>query len=750
MLFNGPFNISGGTQEWLPKAAAAAGIVTLVYVATASGTGSGSSTFTQTGVSFGPAFTSRRIIVAMPSGNISSNNLSTATIGGVSATIHRGSYIAPGNVAVAEVYFFSAVVPTGETGTITITLSGGTSANIFFAVHITGDYDLAGGGPTTAYIEDSAAVSSLTTDVATTSGGFIIAGIGWDSGSFKSTVTCTGDATYTADGTSSSQARTWYANSVLTDANNSATVAWSAGSCGAGLGLLGWAPSGSTASYDAASVSLFSAFSTPATSVRKGIIDTCIVALKAAGVWTKLDVLYMFAAADSQASLMNWKTSGTYTATEINGPITCTAERGYTTNGSNRRVQTNFDPATGTNQYVQDSAQWSVWSRTSGTTSSSGNGINTTTNNTAINLRNGSDQATARANNNAATITVSSVTDGSGFYTVSRTASNLTTLYKTGAALGSSATASGAFTSGTVGRVGEFGGGFAAREWASCAAGSGLTGAEAALFNAAVTNYMVAVGAASFETETNTLAAAFTTPPTATRKALINACIKSLKDAGVWSKLDAFYVFAAADSQAAKINWKNPGTYNASEVSSPSFTADSGYTGNGTSSYLNTGFTPSTASSPNFVQNSAHVSARNRVSGAGSNSDRLVGIDSSGTVGNRVLLIPRIGSAQFFGAVNENSSLTPANTNKDGHFVVNRSGANDKQLYRNGASVTTSSANASAGVNNSQLTLLADGVNPDFSVLQIASASIGSSLSSTEVAALYAAELAYMNAVGAV
>ena len=93
---------------------------------------------------------------------------------------------------------------------------------------------------------------------------------------------------------------------------------------------------------------------------------------------------------------------------------------------------------------------------------------------------------------------------------------------------------------------------------------------------------------AGFEPETEALVARFTTPPTAARKSLINDLIKALKVAGVWSKLDALYLVAAADAQAGQRNWTQ-NLYNLTPVNAPTFTADRGYAGNGTSSYLNMG-----------------------------------------------------------------------------------------------------------------------------------------------------------------
>lgn len=95
-------------------------------------------------------------------------------------------------------------------------------------------------------------------------------------------------------------------------------------------------------------------------------------------------------------------------------------------------------------------------------------------------------------------------------------------------------------------------------------------------------------GGPAFEAEAQALFARFTTPPTDARKALINALIKALKTAGVWAKLDALYLTAAADAQAGQRNWVQD-LFNLTPVSSPTFTADRGYAGNGSSSYLSMG-----------------------------------------------------------------------------------------------------------------------------------------------------------------
>lgn len=97
------------------------------------------------------------------------------------------------------------------------------------------------------------------------------------------------------------------------------------------------------------------------------------------------------------------------------------------------------------------------------------------------------------------------------------------------------------------------------------------------------------------------------TLPSAGQQALQNQLVVDLKDAGIWSKLDLLYVFATdGDRDFAAINWKNPNNHEIIEVNSPTFTTNKGFSGNGSSAYLNTNFNVSTDGS-NYVQDDSGV-----------------------------------------------------------------------------------------------------------------------------------------------
>lgn len=236
--------------------------------------------------------------------------------------------------------------------------------------------------------------------------------------------------------------------------------------------------------------------------------------------------------------------------------------------------------------------------------------------------------------------------------------------------------------------------------------------------------------------EAAALVARFTTPPTSARKGLIDTLVGSLKTAGVWSKLDALYVMAAADAQAAQRNWIAD-AYNLSPVNGPTFVADRGYTGDGSSSRLDTGFNPTTAPSGKYLQNSASFSAWSRT------ADNIT--QAAGNLGSTIL--PSNGGNATIRVNNTGTASSGANASSAGFFIANRSASNAETLRRNGVAVITSSA-ASTGMTNDNFWLCGRGTS-SFSTLQESAGHIGQSLSVAEQDALYTSLNTYMQAVGA-
>lgn len=238
------------------------------------------------------------------------------------------------------------------------------------------------------------------------------------------------------------------------------------------------------------------------------------------------------------------------------------------------------------------------------------------------------------------------------------------------------------------------------------------------------------------QAETLALIARMTTPPTPQRVRQIDTLIGALKGAGVWAKLDALYVLAAQDQTTALLNWVSS-SYNLTSGTPPTFTANRYIQGNGTTQFYDTQFNPTTASSPKFVQNSAHI-AMWQVNTAG-----LAALGHTGAT-----IIPTTTPTfRLNGAV----GITGPTSSTTGYFAAVRTSSSQLYGYLNGAENVQNGANTSAAPSNETLYLCARNQTTDtFSTGRLTLAHFGQSLSAGEVAAAYAAFNAYLAGVGAV
>ncbi len=237
--------------------------------------------------------------------------------------------------------------------------------------------------------------------------------------------------------------------------------------------------------------------------------------------------------------------------------------------------------------------------------------------------------------------------------------------------------------------------------------------------------------------------ARMTVDPDATRRALINTLVASLKTAGVWDKLDVLYVVAAHDAQAGRLNWKNDTRYDLTLNGAPTFTADRGYAGNGSNASLSTGFTPSTAGAQ-FAVNSASIGAwaRSDITGA---TEYTIGQISGSTP--TALIRPRSTATTLVGAINNAGTTTIAGvTTAIGLTSVNRSAADAQQFYKNGVSLGTGTVASTARPTSAVHLLRAFST---YSSNEVAAAFMGASLTAGEHLALYNALNVYLTAVGA-
>ena len=246
-------------------------------------------------------------------------------------------------------------------------------------------------------------------------------------------------------------------------------------------------------------------------------------------------------------------------------------------------------------------------------------------------------------------------------------------------------------------------------------------------------------GGVSYLPEAQALFARMTTQPDATRKGLINTLIGDLISAGVWSKMDALYVLAAHDAQAARLNFIAD-QFNLTAVSSPAFTVDRGYQGDGVSTFLQTSFSPTTAVSPKFVQNSGHIMFWSRTAASSGNVD----------MGNgNTIIATRLAGDLAAHRVNAASSSNSTETDGSGCYVSSRTGslAADNTLYRNGTSRATGIG--SSAPDSGTMRVLGRSTTVSFSSRQSAAASIGGGLTAGEVSSLYTSLNTYLQAIGA-
>lgn len=199
--------------------------------------------------------------------------------------------------------------------------------------------------------------------------------------------------------------------------------------------------------------------------------------------------------------------------------------------------------------------------------------------------------------------------------------------------------------------------------------------------------------------EAAALVARFATPADNDRKALIDGRFTAGKAKSFWAKLDALWVHAAHGAEAGRLNWLGD-IYNCIPVNNPAFTVDRGYLGNGSSSYLDTQFNPSTAVGANYALNSASFGIRSNTDNTGTGS--LAGYyDTGGAVGSTIN--PRINvSNDALFRVNQGSTGSTASGGSPsgvGMFAASRTGASAIKGYRNGSVIISSSLSSSSIAN---------------------------------------------------
>ncbi len=246
-----------------------------------------------------------------------------------------------------------------------------------------------------------------------------------------------------------------------------------------------------------------------------------------------------------------------------------------------------------------------------------------------------------------------------------------------------------------------------------------------------------------FQTESLKLFGQMVDTPTAARKREIDALIVGLKNGGVWTELDGLAIFAAHSKQAALLNWVTPGKFDFTEAVAPTFATDQGYTGNGTSQYLESGYNLS-SSGGQFTQNSSSIFAWCNTTAQ--DSKPIIGVNSSAG-GTGAYIYPRFTDDNCYYRMQSSPEDSFANTDGKGFYSVSRRGSASLEAYKNGASSGTATRTSSA-LENTTLTVLVYGSN--YFSGQCMCAGWGDQLSTAQHLALYNAVHAYLQIVAGI
>lgn len=197
------------------------------------------------------------------------------------------------------------------------------------------------------------------------------------------------------------------------------------------------------------------------------------------------------------------------------------------------------------------------------------------------------------------------------------------------------------------------------------------------------------------------------------------------------SVLDALYVLATNNKTTAFLNLCGT-SYGLTETVTVTCTVDVGCAGNGTTGFLNTGFNPSTATTPNFAQNSASLGVyiqNNRTTNA---ADVAIGAsDAGGSV--YAYIQPLQVTYQY--DMNAGNFPSAANTSTRGAWAQTRTAVSTLAVYKNNATTLTTSSGTSSAVVSQNLFILAlngSGGAGSLSADQISFAFIGAGLTSTQ------------------
>ncbi len=223
------------------------------------------------------------------------------------------------------------------------------------------------------------------------------------------------------------------------------------------------------------------------------LINDLIVGLKADAIWDKLDRLFLFAVEAEDEGLNDLIQGGI--ATAVNSP-TFTPDAGFDGGNPNstKYIDCNVDLSLGGFNFVQDLADLIVWSNTAGVSGDDMAGGRPSFAINSIYPRYADDHIYYNITSTTEVASPATISDGSGLYVASRTASNASALFRNGSSLFTGTEASAAFslTLPVYALRGCYG--WSTGQCSAVGFGGGLSSTDQANLYARLRTYMTAVG----------------------------------------------------------------------------------------------------------------------------------------------------------------------------------------------------------------------------------------------------------------
>lgn len=473
---------------------------------------------------------------------------------------------------------------------------------------------------------------------------------------------------------------------------------------------------------------------------RVKLVNELIYGLKVDGVWNKLDRLWLFAAENEFSALRDVVAAAQ--ATAVGGP-TFQINMGYTgqdAGAPTRYIDSNFNPSTQGVAYVSNSCHISAWSATNNVVVSGGALLGNHAFTVIIDtLFGGGNDLYARIQDGTPSGVVGNPSTRAGHWVANRSGASASQAYQNGSLFGSPNDNSGGIVSQdfyilAYNNNGPTSSG-SPQTVAMSSMGGSLSATDASNFFNRLCDYMGGAFADVWARQVIINGGAVS----ATRQSLVADLISGLMRDGVWSKLDRLWLFANENQQAALTDIVANAL--ATNVNSTTFTTDRGFTGNGSSMYINSQYDPTGAG--NYSQNSANMFAWNNT--AGMDGGALCGMAD---VAAHIRLLPAFtnGLGSIWNINDIRNVQSPAWDGRTGLYNMTRTDASNASLYVSGASIDSYSFASAANASTYILQCLHEGGN--FSTRQACCFGFGGGFTALNAYNLNLRLRTYMTAVG--